>query len=187
MNNNQIIKAKMCLSAIQRASRLLGINIPEVYFINETPSRTELYSHELKFVSEDLRDIGYVVEKIRFIPKEYVIYINTRIFDNEVQMLCHCYQTTRYAYQIEEVRKYRNNLHYRDSLGNLRMWDFCFSEARNVKGITHSNSPSATDMIAFAYLMIRKYHHININFKNINEKDFYSAVDDIQRNIQILL
>ena len=187
MNNDQIIKAKMCLSAIQRASRLLKINIPEIYFVNEIPSRTELYSHDLKFISEDLRDIGYTVEKIRFVSKEYVIYINTKIFDNEVQMLCHCYQTTRYAYQIEEVRKYRNNFHYRDSLGNLRMWDYCFSEAKNIKGIKHSNSPSATDMMAFAYLMIRKYHRVIIDFKNINEKNFKSAVDDIQRNIQILI
>lgn len=66
------------------------------------------------------------------------------------------------------------------------MWDYCFSNARNVKEISHSNSPSAADMMAFAYLMIRKYHHVNISFKNTDKKRFESAVDDIKINIGAL-
>ena len=57
MDNNQIILSKKCIEAIQRGTTLLKIKTPEIYFVNETSSRTELYSQDLKFVSEDFRDI----------------------------------------------------------------------------------------------------------------------------------
>lgn len=180
MDNNQIILSKKCIEAIQRGTTLLKIKTPEIYFVNETSSRTELYSQDLKFISEDFRDIGYKVEKVRFIPKEYVIYINTKIFENEIQMLCHCYQISRYAYQIDEVRKFKNNLPYNDTEPGIRQWSYMFDHITG--GVNHTNSPICYDMMAFAKVMLKEFHNVQINFKDSSNKYVDDAINDINRS-----
>lgn len=139
MDKNQTEYSLKCIATIRQALAILKINMPEIYFINVTSSRIELYSQDLKFISDDFRDIGYQVEKIRFIPKEYVIYINTKIFENEFSMLCHCYQISRYVYQIDEVRKYKRGIQYNDTESNLRQWNHCFDT--KVKGVDKTKTP----------------------------------------------
>ena len=53
----------------------------------ETSSRTELYSQDLKFISEDFRDIGYKIEKVRFIPKN-TLFISTQKY-LKMKFLCY--------------------------------------------------------------------------------------------------
>ncbi len=180
MDNNQIILSKKCIETVQRATTLLKIKIPEIYFVNETSSRTELYSQDLKFISEDFRDIGYKIEKVRFIPKEYVIYINTKIFENEISMLCHCYQISRYVYQIDEVRKFKNSLPYNDTEPGIRQWAYMFDHITD--GINHTNSPICYDMMAFAKIMLKEFHNIQISFKDSSNKYVDDAINDINRS-----
>ena len=180
MDNDQIILSKKCIETIQRATTLLKIKTPEIYFINETSSRTELYSQDLKFISEDFRDIGYKIEKVRFIPKEYVIYINTKIFENEISMLCHCYQISRYVYQIDEVRKLKNNLPYNDTEPGIRQWAYMFDHITD--GVNHTNSPICYDMMAFAKIMLKEFHNIQISFKDSSNKYVDDEVNSINRS-----
>lgn len=180
MDKNQTEYSLKCIAAIQQASTILKINMPEIYFINVTSSRIELYNQNLEFISEDFRDIGYKIDKIRFIPKEYVIYINTKIFENEVSMLCHCYQTIRYVYQIEEVRKYKKGIQYNDTESNLRQWNHCFNT--KVKGVDKTKSPICLDMMAFAKLILFYFHSIDISFKGIDQKSFETAVNYIKES-----
>lgn len=180
MDKNQVEYSLKCIATIRQASIILKISIPEIYFVNVTSSRTELYNQNLEFISEDFRDIGYKIDKIRFIPKEYVIYINTKIFENEVSMLCHCYQTIRYVYQIEEVRKYKKSIQYNDTESNLRQWNHCFDT--KVKGVDKTKSPICLDMMAFAKLMLFYRHHIDVSFKEIDQKSFETAINYIKES-----
>lgn len=50
-----------------------------------------MYDNEGNIISYDYRDIGYDIKNIKFIPKEYVIYINIELFNNEVNMQVKCY------------------------------------------------------------------------------------------------
>lgn len=181
MDKNQTEYSLKCIAAIRQALAILKINMPEIYFINVTSSRTELYSQDLKFISEDFRDIGYKVEKVRFIPKEYVIYINTKIFENEFSMLCHCYQISRYVYQIDEVRKYKRGIQYNDTESNLRQWNHCFDT--KIEGVDKTNTPICLDMMAFAKLMLLYFHNIDISFKGIDQKSFETSVNYIKESI----
>lgn len=181
MDKKQTEYSLKCIAAIQQVSTILKINMPEIYFINVTSSRIELYNQNLEFISEDFRDIGYKIDKIRFIPKEYVIYINTKIFENEVSMLCHCYQTIRYVYQIEEVRKYKKGIQYNDTESNLRQWNHCFDT--KIEGVDKTKSPICLDMMAFAKLMLFYFHNIDILFKGIDQKSFETAVNYIKESI----
>lgn len=63
----------------------LNLKLPEIYYVQLDDIK--LYDQEGNIVSYDYRDVGYKVKSILFIPKEYVIYINVDLFQNEMNML----------------------------------------------------------------------------------------------------
>lgn len=170
MNQN----ADLCCKTIRLACDKLRLDYPGVYFINETANRTELYDNNLNFISEDTRDIGYKVKNIRFIPKEYVIYINTRIFINKVQMLSLCYQTVRFIYQINEIKKGDESQEKR-----MSQWKYCY-ESPPRKDRTYL-SPVEMDMMAFAVIMLKWHHNINLKYKNIKNVDFEKYIERLSK------
>ena len=93
--------------AIKNGCRELNLKLPEIYFV-ELHENVRMYDNEGNIISYDYRDIGYDIKNIKFIPKEYVIYINIELFNNEVNMLVKCYQTIRHAYQIIQAH---NKIH----------------------------------------------------------------------------
>ncbi len=79
-----------CNLAIKNGCRELNLKLPEIYYV-ELHENVRMYDNEGNIISYDYRDIGYDIKNIKFIPKEYVIYINIELFNNEVNMLVKCY------------------------------------------------------------------------------------------------
>ena len=123
---------------------------------------------EGNIVSYDYRDVGYKVKSILFIPKEYVIYINVDLFQNEMNMLVKCYQTARQMYHTIQVYNQLQSKELSESTTTVNQWRYCYIERKNSKpsGIT----PVQADMMAFSIVMMKKYHYINIEFK---ENDYF--------------
>ena len=62
-----------CNLAIKNGCRELNLKLPEIYYV-ELHENVRMYDNE-----------GNII------PKEYVIYINIELFNNEVNMLVKCY------------------------------------------------------------------------------------------------
>lgn len=194
---NEIECVKLCNEAITRAYNILRLPHVEIYYINEnkTDNYIELRNSSFEFLSQDFRDIRYKVEKIRYISKENVIYINTSIFPNNdtniISMLVHCYQTVYFYYICATLSKRKKMLaenstdkskyKIKESDTTMTSWKYYLDSKRN--GYTPNYVPPVKiDMMAFAYLMVLKFHNTNISFKNINEKAFESITRRIARD-----
>ena len=74
----------------------LNLKLQKIYYVQLDDIK--LYDQEGNIVSYDYRDVGYKVKSIFIHSKEYVIYINVDLFQNEMNMLVKCYQTARQMY-----------------------------------------------------------------------------------------
>lgn len=193
---NEIECVKLCNEAVTRSYNILQLPHAEIYYINEnkTDNYIELRNNSFEFLSQDFRDIRHKVEKIRYITKENVIYINTSIFPrnnaNIISMLVHCYQTVYFYYIYENLLKRKKMLaenstdkskyEIKESDTTMTSWKYYLDSKRD--GYTPNYVPPVKiDMMAFAYLMVLKFHNMNISFKNINEKDFELVTRRIAR------
>ena len=64
----------------------LNLKLSEIYYVQLDDIK--LFDQDGNVVSYDYRDVGYKVKSILFIPKEYVIYINVDLFQNEMKYAC---------------------------------------------------------------------------------------------------
>ncbi len=170
-----------CNKAIENASKTLKMAVPDVYYINHTDTRIEMYDKHGSFISEDFRDIRWKVNKIRYIPKEKVIYINTVIFDDNVSMLVKCYQTVRQIYQLQQVYYKIHHMTLSEDKATISAWKWCYS-SQSIHPTDHV-SPVYGDMMAFATVMMRKFHKININFKSNDYRGYDLALSKIEEKI----
>lgn len=157
---------KDCNSAIENACRELNLNLLEVYYI-ELSKDVKMYDKQGNIISYDFRDIGYEVKTIKYVPKEDVVYINVELFNDKNNMLVKCYQAVRQAYQIKEVLKKKQNNETNEE-NYIRAWEYCYCQPENNKRT--DITPVEADMMAFSIVMMEKYQHINIKFK---ENDYY--------------
>lgn len=156
---------KECNLAIKNGCRELNLKLPEIYYV-ELHENVRMYDNEGNIISYDYRDIGYDIKNIKFIPKEYVIYINIELFNNEVNMLVKCYQTIRHAYQIIQVHNKIHSKPLSEDSTAVNSWEYCYFQSKKSKGT--NISPVEADMMSFSIVMMNKYHHINIKFKDNN-------------------
>ena len=144
----------------------LNLKLPEIYYVQLDDIK--LFDQDGNVVSYDYRDVGYKVKSVLFIPKEYVIYINVDLFQNEMNMLVKCYQTARQMYHTIQVYNQLQSKELSESTTTVNQWRYCYIERKKSKpsGIT----PVQADMMAFSIVMMQKYHYINIEFK---ENDYF--------------
>ena len=159
-------KRILCNIAIKKACMELNLKLPEIYYVQLDDIK--LFDQDGNVVSYDYRDVGYKVKSVLFIPKEYVIYINVDLFQNEMNMLVKCYQTARQTYHTIQVYNQLQSKELSESTTTVNQWRYCYIERKNSKpsGIT----PVQADMMAFSIVMMQKYHYINIEFK---ENDYF--------------
>ena len=140
----------------------LNLKLQEIYYVHLDDVKR--FDQDVNIVSYDYRDVGYKVKSILFIPKEYVIYINVDLFQNEINMLVKCYQTARQMYHTIQVYNQLQSKELSESTTTVNQWRYCYIERKNSKpnGIT----PVQADMMAFSIVMMQKYHYINIEFKD---------------------
>lgn len=163
-------KRMMCNKAIKTACIELNLKVPEVYYLQLDNIR--LYDQEGEVVSYDYRDIGHDIKTIRYIPKEYVIYININLFLNEINMLVKCYQTVRQMYQLREIYNKRHSLKLNESSTTVNLWQYGYFECNNK---ATKITPVQADMMAFSVVMMKKQHAILIDFKD-NDYFGYDAL-----------
>lgn len=177
MNDDEFAyKRMMCNKAIKTACIELNMKVPEVYYLQLDNIR--LYDQEGNIVSYDYRDIGYDIKTIRYIPKEYVIYININLFQNEINMLIKCYQTVRQMYQIREVYNKMHSKELKEADTTLTLWKYGYFEGNNrATKIT----PIQADMMAFSVVMMQKYHYMCINFKDNDYFKFDSLLNNMKK------
>lgn len=178
MNDDEFAyKRMMCNKAIKTACIELNMKVPEVYYLQLDNIR--LYDQEGNIVSYDYRDIGYDIKTIRYIPKEYVIYININLFQNEINMLIKCYQTVRQMYQLREVYNKMHSKELKEADTTVTLWKYGYFEGNNrATKIT----PIQADMMAFSVVMMQKYHNICINFKDNDYFGFESLLSSLKKD-----
>lgn len=106
----------------------LNLKLPEIYYVQLDDIK--LYDQEGNIVSYDYRDVGYKVKSILFIPKEYVIYINVDLFQNEMNMLVKCYQTARQMYHTIQVYNQLQSKELSESTTTVNQWRYCYIEPK---------------------------------------------------------
>jgi len=149
---------------------------------------------------------------MKFIRNEYVIYVNCCAFADPTLIIIKAYELVRHIYQLkmisyfetmnknikagqtsennEDIRKLENSSTYQKLELNIRSWKYCYqnknknkvSNELNIKGNKNVSLIEA-DMMAFSYLMMKKYHRINIDYKIENKKDFRKSVDFVNETI----
>lgn len=170
-------KRTMCNKAIKTGCMELNIKVPEVYYLQL--DNIKLYDQEGNVVSYDYRDIGYDVKSIRYIPQEYVIYINISLFMNEINMLVKCYQTVRQMYQLREIYNKRHSLKLNESSTTVNLWQYGYFEGNNrATKIT----PIQADLMAFSVVMMQKHHTMHIDFKDNDYFGFESLLNSLKKD-----
>ena len=156
-------KRILCNIAIKKACMELNLKLPEIYYVQLDDIK--LYDQEGNIVSYDYRDVGYKVKSILFIPKEYVIYINVDLFQNEMNMLVKCYQTARQMYHTIQVYNQLQSKELSESTTTVNQWRYCYIERKNSKpsGIT----PVQADMMAFSIVMMKNIIISILNLKKM--------------------
>lgn len=209
-NNQKTIK--QYLKCIERSCNILELEIPPVYFIYQDESNFFLFDQNLNYISSDYRDVGKNINFMKFIRNEYVIYVNCCAFADPTLIIIKAYELVRHIYQLkmisyfetmnknikagqtsennEDIRKLENSSTYQKLESNIRSWKYCYqnknknkvSNELNIKGNKNVSLIEA-DMMAFSYLMMKKYHRINIDYKIENKKDFRKSVDFVNETI----
>ena len=219
---NNINFINMFLKCIERSCNILQLEIPSVYFIYQDKSNFFLFDQNLNYISSDYHDVDQNIHFMKFIKKEYVIYVNCYAIKNPTLLIAKGYELVRHMYQLKmisyfdnidknikdgqtsennkDIRKLENSKRLQRVKLHIRSWKYCYENINNKNNIngksgksnknsknTNNTNNYATliqvDMMAFSHIMMKKYHHINIEYKIDNKEDLLKAIDFISNTI----
>lgn len=181
VNEQKIVEE--CNRLIIITCMLLNIQIPDIYYVTYLSDEdTVLRDSHFQIISYDQRDIGYYIQSMNFNIKEYVIYINTALFDNVLKRRVICFREVRRIFQMKEVQcLIDNDRSMTVDSGLARRWLYALRLPVN----NCTNSPILNDCYAFACLMMKWVFHIDVDFVNIDKQRFEECYHQICQSIDI--
>ena len=181
MNEEKVVEE--CNRLIIMTCMLLNVQIPDIYYVTYlTDTDIVLRDSCFQIISYDQRDIGYYIQSMNFNNKEYVIYINTALFDKVLKRRVICFREVRRIFQIKEVQCFIDNDQSMTVESSLaRRWLY----ALRLPGNNYTNSPILNDCYAFAYLMMKWVFHIDVDFVNIDKQRFEECYNQICQSIDM--
>jgi len=147
---------------------LLGINVPYVYYFQNENNEFKLYDHKLNLISYEKRDMNYIVKQVKFIPKEYTIYINKNILTDEIKTYILIIMQCRAIYQLKQIIYYSRNMSIDIPEFLAKKWLYSFNVHSIYNDRTYMNDLEI-DQNAFCYILIKILLNISLHFDTLEE------------------
>lgn len=156
---------------IHFSCQLLEIRTPEIYYVQYIKNDTILRNNHYSFISNDKRDIGYLINSISFIPKEYVIYVNVNIFKNIFSAYALALRVTRSIFQLKQIIYFKKQKQLDIDETLARSWYYCYESSQSYS-LFSFDLPTDVDRNAYSFIIMYYIFHIGLKYNMQDQERF---------------